>query len=227
MIGLLHTWGRNLSFHPHVHYLVPAGGLAADGQTWLPSRHNFLLPGEPLSILFRAKFRDALKKTKLFNLVPAQVWRQSWVVHCKAVGTGQQTLDYLGRYLFRVAISNQRIEKLQNGRVTFRFKDTATAKTKRCTLSAEEFIRRFLQHVLPKGFVKVRYYGFFSPGQRQTLHKIRQGLVALQLATAQAQSTPPPAPNPSPAAPEWTCPQCGRPMRLVGTLAPQKQGRPP
>ena len=164
MLGVLHTWGRNLSYHPHVHYLVPGGGLTPDGLTWLPARHNILVSVKPLSILFRAKFRDALKKINLFDLVPAQTWRQSWVVHSKPVGTGHSALKYLAPYVFRVAFSNRRILKVENEQVTFYYQETATAKTKYCTVPAEEFIHRFLQHVLPRGFVKVRYFGFFSPG---------------------------------------------------------------
>jgi len=174
MIGVLHTWGRNLSYHPHVHYLVPAGGLAPEG--WRPARRKFLLPVKALSNIYRAKFRDGLRKCDLFNEVPEQVWQQKWVVHCKPVGDGLGALKYLAPYIFRVAISNRRIVRLEDGQVTFRYKDTASGKTRHCQLSAEAFIRRFLQHVLPKGFVKVRYYGLFSPGKRQALARVRAQL---------------------------------------------------
>ncbi len=107
MVGVLHTWGRQLNYHPHVHYLVPAGGLSADGQEWLSTRHNFLVPVKALSILFRAKFRDALKEAGLFDQVPSQVWQQDWVTHCKSVGKGEGALKYLAPYIFRVAISNR------------------------------------------------------------------------------------------------------------------------
>ncbi|MCJ7624934.1 MAG: transposase, partial [Anaerolineaceae bacterium] len=109
MIGVLHTWGRNLSFHPHVHFLVPAGGLDPDSQTWLASRKKFLLPVKALSKIFRAKFRDALRKTTCFDTIPAAVWKQAWVVHCQPVGNGLPALKYLAPYIFRVAISNNRI----------------------------------------------------------------------------------------------------------------------
>jgi len=95
MVGVLHTWGRQLNYHPHVHYLVPAGGLSADDEGWLSARHNFLIPVKALSILFRAKFRDALKETDLFDQVPAPVWQQDWVTHCKPVGKGEGALKYL------------------------------------------------------------------------------------------------------------------------------------
>jgi Putative transposase/Transposase zinc-binding domain len=176
MVGILHTWGRTLTFHPHIHYLIPAGGLAADGQTWLPARENFLLPVKALSVIFRAKVRDALRETEGVAQIPAEVWEKDWVVHCQPVGNGQQAFKYLAPYVFRVAISNGRLVSLENAQVTFRYRDSRTGQAKLCTLDVEEFIRRFLQHVLPKGFVKVRYYGFLSPGHRPQLALIRQQL---------------------------------------------------
>lgn len=211
MMGVLHTWGRNLAYHPHVHYLVPGGGLSPDGQSWLTSHHNILVHVKPLSSLFRAKFRDALKKANLFDLVPAETWSQPWVVHSKPVGTGHNALKYLAPYVFRVAISNNRILKVENDQVTFRYKDTATSKTKFCTLAAEEFIRRFLQHVLPKGFVKVRYYGLFSPTKREQLDQIRLGLLIQAVASPTTIETGPPEKSPQPSG-SLSCPQCGRPM---------------
>lgn len=222
MIGVLHTWTRTLTYHPHVHYLVPAGALAPDGQQWLPSRSAFLVHVKPLSSLFRAKFRDELKKTPWFEQVPAAAWTKAWVVHCKAVGTGQAALKYLATYVFRVALSNNRLVKLVDDRVTFRYKDSKTGKTRYCTLAAEEFIRRFLQHVLPKGFVKVRYYGLFSPSHRprlaQARHLLGTPLLPPPAATeptqpvAEADPLNPPQPRP------LACPKCGRPMRLIETL---------
>ena len=176
MVGVLHTWGRNLAYHPHVHFLVPAGGLSDDGQAWLPARKDFLLPVKALSKVFRAKFRDALRESDCFDDVPASVWQQEWVVHCQPVGTGRSALGYLAPYIFRVAISNNRILKLADGQVTFRYRVSGAGQSKLCTLAAEEFIRRFLQHVLPKGFVKVRYYGFLAPGLRPRLASLRQQL---------------------------------------------------
>jgi hypothetical protein len=222
MLGVLHTWGRNLNYHPHVHYLVPGGGLAADGQSWLPARHNILVSVKPLSTLFRAKFRDALKKANLFDLVPAETWRQPWVVHSKLVGTGQSALKYLAPYVFRVAISNKRILKVENNQVTFRYQDTTTGKTKYCTVSAEEFIRRFLQHVLPKGFVKVRYFGFFSPGQRPRLQFIRDLLGG----SDSSQPVAEPVPEPTSQDQAHPCPQCGQMMRLIDTFPPQPDQPP-
>lgn len=221
MVGVLHTWGRNLAYHPHVHYLVPAGGLAADGKTWLPAHQKFLLPVKALSRIFRAKMRQALQETNADGDIPVEVWRQSWVVHCKAVGCGQLAFKYLAPYIFRVAISNRRILKLEDGRVTFRYRATDTGQERLCTLAAEEFIRRFLQHILPKGFVKVRYYGFFSSGSRPRLAAIRQQLGQDPIPVDEAQETAPASET------VHRCPVCGRPMQTGGIILPAKGRSPP
>ena len=227
MVGVLHTWGRNLSYHPHVHYLVPAGGVAADGQTWLPCRKNFLIPVKALSRIFRAKFRDALRKMDCFAHVPASVWKQEWVVHCQPVGSGFKALKYLAPYIFRVAISNNRILKLADGKVTFRYRASDTGKTRFCTLAAEEFIRRFLQHVLPKGFVKVRYYGFLSSGLRQRLAVLRQQLDALPTDVTDTDtqiadhSTDTPSPHHA-----VLCSSCGQLMQRRSIIRPRARCPP-
>jgi hypothetical protein len=217
LIGILHTWGRNLSYHPHIHYLVPSGGLAADHRTWLPAHHHFLLPVKALSRIFRAKFHHALQKSSLANCIPATVWKQEWVVHCKPVGNGRTALKYLAPYVFRVAISNRRLVKLENNQVTFRYRSSATGQIKFCTLSAEEFIHRFLQHVLPKGFVKVRYFGFFGSSQRPLLEALRL-LLEIDLHSPLPDELPPP----SPTLPKETllCPICGKALLRLYTIPP-------
>jgi hypothetical protein len=222
MVGVLHTWGRNLAFHPHIHYLVPAGGLAADGQTWLPARRNFFLPVKALSRIFRAKFRDALRRTDCFDDVPHEVWAKDWVVHCQPVGTGLGALKYLAPYIFRVAISNNRILKLANGKVTFRFRATDTGKLRTSTLPAEEFIRRFLQHVLPRGFVKVRYYGFLAPGCRKRLAALHQQLGCLFPGSSSALGSGDTVASSDAATSNHVplCPSCGRPMRRRSIIRP-------
>ncbi|MCX6037521.1 MAG: IS91 family transposase [Chloroflexi bacterium] len=203
LIGVLHTWGRNLSYHPHIHYLVPAGGLTSDHRTWLPAHHHFLLPVKALSRIFRAKFLHALQRSSLANDIPATVWKQDWVVHCKPIGNGRTALKYLAPYIFRVAISNRRLVKLENDQVTFRYRSSATGQITFCTLSAEEFIHRFLQHVLPRGFVKIRYFGFFGSSQRLLLAALR-----LLLETDTHSPLPDELPPPSPTLPKETllCP---------------------
>jgi len=231
MVGVLHTWGRNLAYHPHVHYLVPAGGLAVDRKTWLAARQKFLLPVKALSRIFRAKMRQALAKVDVEGLISADVWQQNWVVHCKAVGCGQLALKYLAPYIFRVAISNRRILKLEDDAelvptVTFRYRATDTGQERLCTLAAEEFIRRFLQHILPKGFVKVRYYGFFSAGSHPRLAAIRQQLgqdsiFVDDVQSIQVEKTATVLETVHP------CPVCGRPMQPGGPILPAKGRSPP
>jgi hypothetical protein len=200
---------------------VPAGGLSPDGEAWLPARDTFLLPVKALSILFRAKFREALKQTTLFDQVPKAVWTEDWVVHCQPVGRGVGALKYLAPYIFRVALSNNRILQAAEGTVTFRYTASDSGENRTCTLPAEAFMHRFLQHVLPQGFVKVRYYGLFSPGQRPLLARARQLLA--DAATPQRKSE---QPSPAPAqAAVPRCPLCGKKMILRQTVRPR--GRHP
>jgi hypothetical protein len=216
MVGMLHTWTRQLLYHPHVHYIVTGGGLTDDGR-WRSARKDFLVPVKALSRIFRAKFRDALKKTQLFTQVEQRVWRKDWVVHSEPVGSAAQAFQYLAPYIFRVAISNNRLRKLENGQVTFAYKESHTDQLRHCTLKAPEFIRRFLQHVLPPRFIKVRYYGLLSPAQRHRLLKARQLLSATKLKTALVKPLQPLA--------LLACPQCREPLTLLGPLAPR--GRAP
>lgn len=217
MVGVLHTWTRDLRYHPHVHYIVTGGGLTADGR-WLASRKDFLVPVKALSPIFRAKFRDQLKHSELFNQVDQQAWKKKWVVHSEPVGSGEAAFKYLAPYIFRVAISNNRLRSLHDGQVSFSYKESATDQTKRCTIPAAEFIRRFLQHVLPLRFIKVRYYGLLSPAQRQRLPKVRQllSLSTSKLKPEVVKTTEPRA--------VLCCPHCRGPLTL---LAPIARGRPP
>jgi hypothetical protein len=223
MVGILHTWGRNLSYHPHVHYLVPAGGLSANGETWLETKNNFLVPVKALSVLFRAKFRDALKKTDLFDEVPSAVWQRDWVTHCKPVGRGEGALQYLAPYVFRVAISNRRILNVTDKHVTFRYRASDTGKWRTSHVTGVEFLRRFLHHVLPKGFVKVRYYGLFSPGMRHQLTAIR---LMLALLIGVPEITEDTQEVDSTTLFEVRCPKCGEVMRWVQRFDPYPRSPP-
>jgi hypothetical protein len=220
-VGVLHTWTRDLFYHPHVHYIVTGGGLSADGQ-WRASRQDFLVHVKPLSILFRAKFRDLLKQTDLFHLLDQQAWSKAWVVHSQPVGSGQAAFKYLAPYIFRVAISNRRILALEDGQVTFSYKDSATDQIKFSTITAEEFIRRFLQHILPKGFVKVRYYGLLAASNRHLLDQARQLLnpsAAPSIPANDDQHGKDPVDHPR-------CPKCGAALRLVERLKPRTRWPP-
>ena len=217
MAGVLHTWTRDLRYHPHVHYIVPGGGLTPEGQ-WQASRPDFLVHEQPLGIIFRAKLRDELKKAGLFALVDQRVWKKDWVVDCEPVGTGAAAFKYLAPYIFRVALSNNRIRKLAEGQVTFQYKESATQQIKSCTLAAEKFIARFLQHVLPRGFIKVRYYGLLSPANRKLLERARGLLGARRTNHATAL----PAGRKAAAA---RCHKCRGPLLLLETLP--RYPRPP
>ena len=198
--AVLHTWGQNLHFHPHLHCVVPAGGLSPDGQRWIGGRARFLLPVRVLSALFRRLFLEALEKAHtngelqffgdLENLRDPQVFAASlaplktkkWVVYAKApFGGPQHVLEYLGRYTHRVAISNRRLLNMEAGQVSFQWKDYRDRQhpDKVMTVAAEDFIRRFLQHALPTGFQRIRYYGFLANCHRKTkLDLCRQLLAA-------------------------------------------------
>lgn len=178
-VSVLHTWGQSLSYHPHIHMLVPAGGLDPDGQEWRYSSKKFFVPVKALSKIFRASLYGFLKKALARNelqipqkdfalytqpqLLRNKAYRQLWHVHIKKTFKGAgQVVSYLGRYTHRVAISNSRLLSLSNGVIKFRWKDYRDHRWKVMALDALDFIRRFLQHVLPNGYYKIRYYGIFS-----------------------------------------------------------------
>jgi DNA-directed RNA polymerase subunit RPC12/RpoP len=216
-VGVLHTWGRTLEYHPHVHYVVPGGGVSEDGSRWLPSRADFFVPAKALSILFRAKFRDILARQGLLDQVDPAVWRRDWVVDCAAVGDGRASLKYLAPYVFRVAISDRRIVSYDDGQVTFSYRRSGSNRWRKMTVDAHEFIRRFLQHVLPSGFQKVRHYGFLSPNSHKPIELVRwlvelyHGLVFLLLAKVPQEGL---------TEPRIRCADCGGPMRVLTFLPP-------
>jgi len=186
-LAILHTWSQTLIDHPHLHCLVTGGGLSLDGKRWIASKKDFFIPVSVLSCLFRGKFLDGLKKrheagelqfpgqieelkeTPAFKRFLTNLYHQEWVVYCRPpLKNPQKVIDYLGRYTHRVALSNDRLVKLEGTKVTFRWRDSAdNHKIKWLTLEAFEFIRRFLLHVLPTQFVKIRYYGILSHRSRK------------------------------------------------------------
>ena len=177
VMAVLHTWGSNLSYHLHVHCLVTGGGLSSDGRTWLPAREDYLVPVKALSRLFRGSFLDGVRRQFKDIDLPKSIRQKEWVVYCKpAVQGAGKVLNYLARYVHRVAITNSRILSADDGKVTFRYKGLDAAQTKTMTVRAEEFIRRFLQHVLPTGVHKIRYYGLWSPSHRKDLSKVQHTL---------------------------------------------------
>jgi predicted Zn-ribbon and HTH transcriptional regulator len=192
--AVLHTWDQTLLDHFHLHCLVPAGVLSFDRNRWVSARQDFLFPVKALSLVFRAKFLDSLKKSfdqnkllfvgqiapwadaRSFNALLERLRKNPWVVYAKKpFGSPAHVLDYLGRYTHRVALSNNRIRAIHNGEVTFAYRDRKNQdRRKLMTLDAEEFIRRFLLHVIPKGFMRVRHYGFLANHSKDCLSNCRQ-----------------------------------------------------
>jgi hypothetical protein len=171
-LGVLHTWGRQLAYHPHIHYVVPGGAMSKKDHRWHPSRIDFFLPVKALSKIFKAKFRDEMSKHNLDSDIPEEVWDQDWVVNSQAVGASTHSIEYLAPYVFKVAMSHSRIIKVKDHKVFFRYKKPKSNRWRTMVLDVMEFIRRFLQHVLPTGFMKVRYYGFLSPAASVPLERI-------------------------------------------------------
>jgi len=226
-LAVLHTWGQKLQHHPHVHCVVAGGGLSPDGRRWIPCRsENFFLPVRVLSRMYRGKFLSILCKAytqgelglygKLSYLQDPAEWSQwlealagkEWVVYAKPpFGGSQQVLKYLARYTHRVAISNSRLVVLDDGKVTFRWKDYAHGNQQRTTtLDAVEFLRRFLLHVLPSGFMRIRYYGFLANCVRgEKLPQVRCLLGVSEEAETSVQDV---EPSDVPEKDEWVCPKC-------------------
>jgi len=176
--GVLHTWGRRLPYHPHIHYIVPAGGLSNDRKKWLTARNAFYLPVRALSKIYRAKFKAEMKSLGLIDQIDPNVWTSDWIVNCQAVGNPEASLKYLAPYIFRVAISNNRIIAVNDRKVVFWFRKTGSRRMRKTSLDVMEFIRRFLQHVLPEGFMKVRHYGFMNANCAITIATLRRMVVA-------------------------------------------------
>jgi len=238
-LSILHTWGQNLLLHPHVHCAIPAGGLSPDPTRWIRPRYPFFLPVKVLSRVFRGKFVAGLrrayrqKKLRFYGSIAAleepkrfasflrTVFRQDWVVYAKpAFGGPTQVLRYLGRYTHRVAISNHRLLAFDGERVTFRWKDYAHgSKQRKMTLSASVFLRRFAQHILPRGFVRIRQYGFLANRCRTS-----NLAVARQLLTI-TPKPPEPCPNSAANAPTWSCPHCGAPMQIGANLTARQMAQ--
>jgi hypothetical protein len=214
--GALHTWGRDFTvYHPHVHFVVPGGGVSSDGSRWLAGPANFLLPEKAASTVYRAKFRDAMRAVGLLDEINAtapEVWEQYWVVDVEPVGDGRATLKYLAPYVYRVAISNSRILEVNQSSVKYRFTPTGSRQVRTRQVIGIEFVRGFLQHTLPRKFQRLRYYGFASQNSRLSIGWVRM-LVWFYLGwwyllKKQAISEPP-------VKPPVPCSRCGDEMQLV------------
>ena len=238
VLSILHTWGQTLVRHPHVHCVVPAGGLALNHQRWVsPKYAGFFLPVKVLSPIFRGKFVEALRRAYDGNdldltggsehLRAPTAWRAfvdalfetDWVVYAKpAFGGASAVLRYLARYTHRVAISNHRLLAFDGERVTFSYKDYARGDQRRTmTLTAMEFLRRFVQHILPRGFVRIRQSGFLANTCRTARVALAQTMLTTSSSTAPASDTPAPTASHMPASATWACPRCGAAM-IVGPI---------
>jgi hypothetical protein len=235
--SVLHTWNQKLQHHPHVHCVVAAGGLTRDHTLWVrPRNPHFFLPEGVLSEVFRGKFIEGLQQAhasrqlkfhgvlrglaepKLFRSFLRQLFVPRWVVYCKPpFGGPEQVLRYLGAYTHRVAISNHRLVSFTDGRVTFRWRDSAHKNRKRLlTLPVDEFLRRFLLHVLPRGFVRIRHFGFLASRRRGTLLPLcKQMLADASFTTTSVVARADGRNEPSSV---WSCPLCGGSMVLIERL---------
>ena len=240
-LSILHTWGQNLSLHPHVHCVVPTGGFSPDRQHWIHPKYNFFLPVKVLGRVFRGKFLERLQRAHQrkqlalsgaaaplraasgFQSLVDGLFAQDWVVYAKrAWGGPDSVLRYLGRYTHRVAISNHRLVAFDGERVTFRWKDYAHGnKQKLMTLPATEFLRRYVQHVLPRGFVRIRQYGYLASHCRTASLALARTLLGATL------PSPPPiaAGDHADSDPPWHCPACGGPMKLGPNLTARQLAR--
>jgi hypothetical protein len=228
--GILHTWGQNLLFHPHIHCVIPGGGISPDRKRWIHPRYPFFLPVKALGKVFRGKFvaglRHALQKNlltctgsiqhlaepKCFAAFLRTLFRQNWVVYAKpAFGGPEQVIRYLGRYTHRVAISNHRLVSFDGNHVTFRWRDYAGGnKMRTMTVSADEFIRRFLLHILPKGFVRIRHFGVMANYRRSESIDLCRKLLEM---TPLVRSTDSATTEPS-----WLCPTCRTSLIVIQRL---------
>ena len=237
-LSVLHTWGQNLQHHPHIHCVIPSGGLSPDRRRWIHPRYPFFLPVKVLSRVFRGKFIAALKQAfrqgqlvfpgglqalageKAFRAFLRPLFRQDWVIYSKRpFGGPEHVLHYLARYTHRVAISNHRLLSVADGKVSFRWKDYAHgSKQRKMTVTAEEFLRRFMLHVLPRGFVRIRFSGLLANRRRKQLLPLCKQLLE---GSSQPHSQTSGSVEAKPVE-GWFCPHCGGSMMLIEKLTAQQ-----
>ncbi len=216
--GVLHTWGRDpLVYHPHAHFVVPGGGVRVDAQGralgWQATPQNFLFPHGALIRVYKAKLADALRRCGLATRVPQDVWARKFVVDIRPVGDGRAVLKYLAPYVHRVAISDSRIAACDDSTVTYRYQPSKSNRRRTRTVSGHDFVRGFVQHTLPRGFQKIRHYGWMSPNSRVRLDEVKW-LVWLFLGWTYWLASGHTPPQPS-AKPNVRCAECGGVMHVV------------
>lgn len=212
IIATLQTWRRDGEYHPHIHCLVPGGGISRDKKYWLyPKKRDFLIPAKPLSVLLRGKMRAELQQLKLLAETPPETWTKHWVTNCRNVGNGMSSFKYLAPYMQRGFIGNNRLVNYDGESVTFRYTDSATGQKRLRVVSAMEFMSLYLQHVLPSGFQKTRYYGFLGSANKNTVRELRILILSTRYTIppeAEVFSTP-----------KHECPCCGQEMIFAGLSA--------
>ena len=247
LLGVLHTWSRTLIFHPHIHYLIPGGGLSPDGRAWVPARKNYLLNITALGAHIRTLFKERLLKEhpQLFTQVPAKVWKRPWIVDSRATGSGENALRYLSRYVFKTATANRIVTRLPDGRVLWPYRDSRTGQPATITLEPLDWMSRFLQHILPSHFARVRTFGWLHPAAKVRGNRVRALLGEKPLLTPAEQAAwqppsvgdldavddldpAPPTPVPTPASTPTPppvkacssplCPQCRVPTIKIGSF---------
>jgi hypothetical protein len=229
ILAVLHTWTTTLTYHPHVHCLVPGGGVSKDGR-WVAARRDYLVPVKALAVVFRGMFLEMLRKALPRERIADSVWTKPWVVYCKPTVQGaEKVLQYLARYVHRVAFANSRLLSLADGQVTFRYQQRRERQWKTMTLTASEFIRRFLQHVLPRGTHKVRYYGIWNPAHRALLRRVQLATGPLQIPTATQDEGRPPTQGAPQGSSEQRrkCPRCGQGTLILVETIPRQARAPP
>ena len=213
--GVLHTWGRELQYHPHIHYVVPGGGFDSEGN-WHAADRGFFLPVRALSPVFRAKFRDAMEADGLLGEIDPAVWTVDWNVNCQPVGDAAASLKYLSRYVFKVAISEGRIVRADDKAVVFSYRKVNSQRTRTMSVAPFEFMRCFLQHVLPTGFVKVRHFGFLSSGCRMSIEEVKGRIELAHGFTVSAAKPAEPVQSR-----QMACPHCGGKLRWCSIVLPR------
>jgi hypothetical protein len=225
MVGVFHNWGRQVQLHPHLHFIIPGGGLTADRKQWRPARAaRWLLPKAAVEAALRQGMAAALRAAapELHAQVPEACWREGWWIHCRPAGSGENVVKYLARYVTRTAISDERIVATSDESVTFRYTDSDSQQAKECTLAADEFMRRYLQHVPPPGQHRVRYFGWMHPSAKRRRLIVETLLAVVIVVRAR------------PDEPLWHrhCPHCGAfalraGLRRQNPTRPRPAGLPP
>ncbi len=228
LLGVLHTWSRTLIFHPHIHYLIPAGGLSPDARQWIAARPKFLLPVKALGAHLRTLFKTRLQKDnpQLFAQVPAAVWKRHWNVDSRVAGSGRNALRYLSRYVFKTATSNRKVQLLADGQVRWNYRDSKLGRDTSIKLQPLEFMARFLQHILPRAYARVRTFGWLHSAAKVRANRVRALLRQQPLLSPAEDKAWNPPPDPELALPTVPtpvvcsaplCPRCQQRMLLVAS----------